>query len=213
MLIRLIAFFLLTCAATQSYTQNFCGHIKYRYTYRNTKTGKNVTKKTNDIKTEDFYICGNKFKIYFDGGLQNIYIGDTVTYFQASSEKKLGYIRADSAYGQEAPVYTRRVDPAMYNGKAYHAIETGEEGDKIAYYYNESIRIDPALFKDFMLYHWNEFFNATNGGIRLVSVYVETNLTTISEAIQIEEQPLTDRDFTIPEGYTAEPYASMNVEN
>jgi hypothetical protein len=73
--------------------------------------------------------------------------------------------------------------------------------------------VDPASFGEFKLYHWNAFFKATDGGVRLVSVYVDSNLTTISEAVKIETKALTDDDFKIPEGYTVQPYVSMSVEN
>lgn len=210
---RLLFLLLLLCLASPLRGQTFCGHIKYRYTYKVTKTGKNVTKKTNDVKTEDFYICGNKFKTYFDGDLQNIYIGDSVTFFQASSQTTLGYIKADSAYGQDVPVYKHGENTTTYNGKSYKTIESGEVGDRITYYYNESVRVDPASFSDMKVYHWNAFFNATNGGVRLVSVYVDKDLTVISEAVKVEPKTLTDDDFKIPEGYTVQPYVSMNVEN
>lgn len=213
MLARLFFLCVLLCVVNSVHAQSFCGHIKYRYTYKKTKSGKNVTKKTNDVKTEDFYICGDKFKTYFDGDLQNIYIGDSVTFFQASSQNMLGYIRADSAYGQDTPVYVHGSNTATYNGKSYQTIETGEPGDKIKYYYNESVSVDPAAFRDVKIYHWDSFFDATNGGIRLVSVYVDPATTVISEAVVIEAQVLTDDDFKIPEGYSVQPYVSMNVEN
>jgi hypothetical protein len=213
MQVRLLLLCVLICLTSLLQGQTFCGHIKYRYIYKITKTGKDVTAKTNDVKTEDFYICGNKFKTYFDGDLQNIYIGDSVTFFQASSQNTFGYIKADSAYGQDVPVYTHGKDAATYNGKSYRTIVTGEEGDRITYYYNASVRVDPASFHDLNLYHWNAFFNATKGGVRLVSVYVDAEHTVISEAVKIEPKKLIDDDFKIPAGYTVQPYESMNVEN
>lgn len=205
-----VAFF--SVVFTTLNAQNFCGHIKYRYIYLRAKTGKDITKKTRDVKTEDFYICGKNFKTYYDGKLESIYFGDSLTYFQSATDKVMGYVKADSAYGQDVPLYTNFKDNS-YKGKEYRSMENGPVGDKITYYFSDRVKIDPAVFSDMQLYHWNTFFNASQGAIRLISIYEGEEITIISEVSKIEDLNLTPKDFEVPADYKFQPYVSINIEN
>jgi hypothetical protein len=192
--------------------QDFCGHIKYRYTYFKTKNNKDVTARSKEVKTEDFYICGNKFKVYFDGKLNDMYIGDSVVYFHIYTDS-IRYVKADSTYGQDAPKYYNRNESAMYEDKSYKSIEVNSNDQHLTYYYNGDIRIDPSKFERLALYHWNSFFIATNGGLRLVSVDKGKKLTSICEAIEINRIDLSDKDFALPSGIEIKPFDFFKVLN
>lgn len=155
---------------TFTYGQEFCGHIKYQYRYFLTKNNKEVTSTVDDVKFEDFYICGNKFKVYFGGVLKDIYIGDSLVYLHVYPDSTIGYIKADKAYGQRLPKYSNPKQSVIYNDKTYSTIEENSDKDRITYYFNEEIKINPLTFDKLELYHWNKFFKATKGGIRLVSI-------------------------------------------
>ncbi len=201
----------LSCALHYGYSQNFCGHIKYRYTYYQPKNNKDITAAVDDFKTEDFYICGNNFKVYFDGVLKDIFIGDSLTYFHVRADSTIGYLKADSAYGQPVPEYIRHKDRVTYKGNQYQVVESNEDGDKTRYYFKDEIRIDAQLFRELSLYHWNTFFNATGGGLRLVFIDVTKDLKTVAEAVQIEQLQLSDQDFELPKGYKIQPYGLFEI--
>jgi hypothetical protein len=125
--------------STFTYGQEFCGHIKYHYRYFLTKNNKEVTSKVDEIKTEDFYVCGDKFKIYFDGVLKDIFIGDSLVYFHVNSDSTIGYIKADKRYGQQLPKYTNSKTRIQYNDKIYNSIDEDSGNDRITYYFNDEI--------------------------------------------------------------------------
>ena len=125
--------------ATFTYSQEFCGHIKYQYTYFLTKNNKDVTSKVDKVKTEDLYVCGDKFKIYFDGVLKDIFIGDSLAYFHVYSDSTIGYIKADNAYGQRAPKYINPRVGVTYNERTYNTIDEDSYKDKITYFFVEVI--------------------------------------------------------------------------
>jgi hypothetical protein len=198
---------------TFTYGQEFCGHIKYQYRYFSTKNNKEVTSKVDEIKTEDFYVCGDKFKIYFDGVLKDIFIGDSLVYFHVNSDSTIGYIKADKGYGQKLPKYTNPKISIQYNDKAYNTIDENSGNDQITYYFNEEIKIDPLTFDKLELYDWNKFFKATNGGIRLVSITRSKKMTTICEATEINRIELADKDFQPTTGYEIKPFDFFKVKN
>jgi hypothetical protein len=196
---------------TALHGQDFCGHIKYRYTYYRSKNNKDITdKKRKEIKTEDFYICGNKFKVYIDGEFNDQFIGDSLTYFLLS-HGTIGYIDAGKSYGEEAPNFSNRKSNVEYKGKIYKTVDLDKEN--ITYYYNDSIRINSESFDKFELYHWNKFFTTTNGGIRLVSIRRTKKMTIVCEAIEVTRESLSDKDFALPKGYEIKPFDTLKVLN
>lgn len=195
--------------ATFTYGQEFCGHIKYQYRYFLTKNNKEITSEVNEVKTEDFYVCGDKFKICFDGTLKDIFIGDSLVYMFVYSDSTIGYIKADKAYGEKVPKYINRKTGVIYNDKIFNTIDS----DGITYYFDENVKVNPLTFEKLEFYHWNKFFNATNGGIRLVSISKSKKMTTISEPIEINRIELVDDDFQPPPGYEIKPFTSMKVRN
>jgi hypothetical protein len=206
---QLITIFLILSASTILLGQEFCGHIKYKYTYYNAKTNKDITdKKMKEVKTEDYYICGNKFKVIINGEFNDMYIGDSTTYFLLT-RGTIGYINAGKSYGEKIPSYSKIKDNIEYKGKMYKTVDL----DNITYYYNDSIRIDPASFESLELYHWNKFFKTTNGGLRLVSINRTKKMTILCEAIEIIWKELSDKDFTPPTGYEIKPFDTFTVMN
>ena len=199
---------LILVATTFSFSQDFCGHIKYRYTYLLAKNNKNVTEKTKKTKIEDFYICGNKFKVLFDGKLGDIFIGDSLMYYIVDKEK-IGYVKADSSYGQQSPEYKNLKTNVTYNNKVYNTIEL----DEVTYYFSDEVKIDPATFEQLKLFYWNKFFNATNGGICLVSISRSKKLITISEAIEIDKIEIPEKEFIPPKQYELRHYGYFKVFN
>lgn len=191
--------------------QDFCGVIRYKYTYYKGKSKKDVTAKVNEIKTEDFFICGNRFKTYFDGKLSEILITDSLTYFLVRTDSLVGYINADSSFGQKLPNYGKIKDGIVYKNKPYKSIENRSRNELVTYYFSEDIRINPDLFKDVELYHWNKYFAAANGSLRLVSISKKGRMTTVCEAVEIERMNLRDRDFLFPEGFKLEPWNYFKV--
>lgn len=193
--------------------QSFCGHIKYRYTYYQTKGNKDITSKVDDFKTEDFYICGNKFKVLFDGDLKDIYIGDSLTYFQVGPDSTIRYVKADSTYGQLEPSYTNSKTSVVYKGKRYSTIESNDDFEKTTYYFNDEVKVDTVLFKNLKLYHWNTFFKNTNGGLRLIIINVNKDVTAIGEAVEINRISIPDENFAPPKGFSVTPYTSFEILN
>jgi hypothetical protein len=142
-----IIFALSFFATTFSFGQEFCGHIKYSHRYFLTKNNKEVTSKVKDVKTEDFYVCGNNIKIYFDGHLSEIYIGDSVVYFQIMPDSIIAYFKADSAYGEPSPRYVNPQFSVIYNDKIYMSLDENSDNEKMSYYFNDKIKIDPLSFE------------------------------------------------------------------
>lgn len=189
--------------------QEFCGHIKYKYTYFNAKTNEDITaKKKKEVRTEDFYICGNKFKVIIDGEFNDMYIGDSTTYFFFARET-IGYIDAGKSYGEKIPNFSKIRDSVEYKGKMYKTVDL----DNITYYYNDGIRIDPASFEGLELYHWNKFFRTTNGGLRLVSINRTKKMTIVCEAVEIIWEELSDTVFAPLAGYEIKPFDTFTVIN
>jgi hypothetical protein len=203
----------LLAAPTSLLAQDFCGHIKYRYTYYKIKGNKDVTSKVDDFKTEDFYICKNNFKVYFDGQLKDIYIGDSLTYFQVGPDTTIRYIKADSAYGQLVPLFTNPKSDVGYNGRLYNTIDSNDEEENTTYYYSKDVRIDTTMFRNLELYHWNSFFNATHGGLRLIGITINKDLKSIGEAVEINRIELHREDFLLPKGYKVLPYTGFEILN
>jgi hypothetical protein len=192
--------------------QDFCGVIKYRYTYYRGKCKKDVTAKVKDSKTEEFHICGNKFKTYFDGKLTEILIGDSASYFFVLSDSIIGYTRADSAYGQFPPKY-KSVKETVYKNKEYKYLEETSNNETVTYYFNDDVRIDPYQFRKIRLYHWDKFFAATNGALRLVGISKSRKSLRVSEAVDIIRMPPENMDFTIPSCYKIEVREKFRVYN
>ena len=193
--------------------QSFCGHIKYRYTYYQTKDKKDVTSKVDDFKTEDFYICGNNFKVMFDGELKDIYIGDSVTYFQVGPDSTIRYVKADSTYGQVDPSFTNPKTNVAYKEKRYSSMESNDDFEHTTYYFTDEVKVDTALYRDLKLYHWNTFFKNTNGGLRQIIINVNKDITAIGEAVEVNRVSIPDRDFAPPKGYKIIPYTSFEILN
>jgi len=210
--VALVVFILLTLIQ-DVVAQSFCGHIKYRYTYYQTKGKKDITSKVDDFKTEDFYICGNKFKVLFDGDLKDIYIGDSLTYFQFGADSTVIYVKADSTYGQLDPSYTNRKANVVYKGKPYSTIESNDDFEKTTYYFNDEIKVDTVLYRDLKLYHWNTFFKNTNGGLRLIIINANEDITAIGEAVEINRTPIPDTEFVVPRGFKVQPSQLFEVLN
>ncbi len=211
---RIVLIFSVYVAMLQvSAAQNFCGHIKYRYTYYNTNDKKEITTTVDDFKTEDFYICKNRFKVLFDGDLKDIYIGDSLTFFQVGPDSTIRYIRADSAYGQLDPVFTNPRKNVVYKGKQYNTIESNDDFERTTYYFNDEVIVDPTLFRHLELYHWNTFFKNTNGSLRLIIINVNKDITAIGEAVEINSISMPDDDFAPPKGYKIMPYTSFEILN
>jgi hypothetical protein len=73
--------------------------------------------------------------------------------------------------------------------------------------------IDPLTFDKLELYHWNKFFKATRGGLRLVSITRSKKMTVICEATEINRVELTDMDFQPTTGYEIKPFDFFKVKN
>lgn len=193
--------------------QNFCGVIRYSYTYYKGKSNKDITAKVKDIKTEDFFICGNKIKTYFDGKLKDILITDSLTYFLVWADSSVGYVKADSAYGERISNYGKIVSGITYKDKVYKSIEVISKNQKMTYYFNDDVKIDPELFSDVELHHWNKYFAATNGSLRLVGISKKGRRTIVSEATEVKRMNLHDSDFLFPAGFKFEQWNYFKVYN
>lgn len=201
---KLLAIFFTIIALIPLDAQDFCGVIKYKYIYLKGKNGKDITHKTKEVKTEEFYICGSRFKTYFDGKLSEIMIADSLTYFLVKSDSTVSYIKADSAYGDRKPAYGKIIDEIVYKGKIYKTLEERDKKELTTYYFNDSIKINPELFKEVELYYWNKYFEATNGSLRLVGINKQRRIICISEAVEIVNMKPGEIDFTFPTGYEIE---------
>ena len=193
--------------------QEFCGVIRYKYTYYKGKSKKDVTAKVKEIKTEDFFICGNKFKTYFDGKLKDVLITDSLTYFLVRADSIVGYVKADSAYGERLSDYGKIIDGITYKDKVYKSIEVNSKNQLITYYFNDDVKINPESFSGVELYHWNKYFTATSGSLRLVSISKRGRLTIVSEAIEVKRMNLQDFDFLFPAGFKFEQWDNFKVYN
>jgi hypothetical protein len=200
------ALLLILFGSLYTYGQDFCGHIKYRYTYLLAKNNKDITAKKKGTKTEDFYICGNNFKVLFDGKLEDIFIGDSLTYFLVS-RSDIGYLKADSSYGQSLPSYKNLKTNVSYKEKVYSTVENQET----TYYFNNEVKINPLTFEKLKLFHWNKFFDATNGGLCLVSISRKKNLITVAEAVEVDVVDLSEKDFIPPAQYEIRRFVSFKV--
>jgi len=192
--------------------QDFCGVIRYKYTYYRGKSNKDVTNKIDDVKTEEFFICGNKFKICFDGRVEDILIGDSSTYFMFYRDSTVRYVKADTAYGQPPPHYGEIKD-VIYKGKRYKLIEEKSKKQSLSYYFNDDVKINPELFRNVEMFHWNKYFAATNGSLRLLSENKTGRLTSVSEAIEIKKMALQDIDFALPPGFKLVPWKNLEVSD
>jgi hypothetical protein len=144
-----------------------------------------------------------------DGALQDIFIGDSLTYFMMSQRLGyIGYIRADSSHGQTPPTYSEIVKNVYYNDKLYNTVD--DEDTK--YYVNNEIKIDTLDFEKLEVYHWNKFFSATNGGIRLVGINRTKKIITVSEAIEINRIELSEKDFIPPVDYEIKKFDIFEIK-
>ena len=210
---RLYLIFFLSLAVSMTKAQDFCGVIRYTHTYYKGKSMYDITARVNDVKTEDFYICGNKIKIYFDGKLKEIFITDSLTYFMVRPDSVIGYIKADSAYGERLPEYGKITNGIIFKGKIYKSIEENSNNQFTTYYFNDDIKINPELFSAIELYHWNKYFAVTNGSLRLVSINKRRRLISISEATEVKRLNLEGIDFQLPAGYKIESWNYFRVFN
>jgi hypothetical protein len=193
--------------------QSFCGHIKYRYRYYQTTGNKEITANVDDFKTEDFYICGNKFKVFFDGDLKDIYIGDSLTYFQFGPDSTVISVKADRTYGQVDPSFSNPRSDVFYNAKRYNTIESNDEFENTTYYFNNEIKVDTLLYRDLKLYHWNTFFKNTNGGLRLITISIGKDITTVGEAVEINRTQIPDIEFAPPKGFKVQTSQLFEIMN
>ncbi len=209
-LIHLTIFFLASVNTIDA--QSFCGVIKYRHTYYKGKNEKDVTATVKDIKTEDFYICGNKFKTFFDGKLSEIMIGDSSAYFFVVSDSVMGYIKANAAYRQRSPEYSA-VKKCIYKNQEYKCVEEKLKKETLTYYFNDDVRIDPDQFSNIELYHWNKFFKVTNGSLRLVAVSRRKSQIRVSEVVELIKMSPELIDFSVPPAYKIETREGFRVYN
>lgn len=182
-------FFLFTFNAFGQY------HIEYHLKYYDRQTHEEIPPKYGEQQVwQDYFVGKGYYKTYFDGGetLMQFYNGKTNTL--ATIDKNLEVSYSDASSYLSGLKEIKHLDTLVnILGRECKGLETSYEDTKTVYFYNESIKVNPASFKDFT--NWCRILKSMGGALPLRHVSYFNEYYVVGTAIDLQQVSLSVEDF------------------
>ena len=145
-----------------------------------------------------FYVQGNNLKVYDrHKELQELYLGATNAYYRIKKGKVVPAAKATPP----ASVATFRCLPttATILGHSCQMLQLVQDGTSTLIFYSPELRVNAADFSRCPSPGWAKLLQATDGGLPLRTITVDTrrDIVATSEAIEIQARSLAADEFSL----------------
>lgn len=192
--------FLLISTVISAQDSFFSGKILYDYKFENPNTGEDITKilSTQLGKEQHYYIDGKSYKSYNEKGeFSQLYNSSTNTYYFVQPQTG-SLMQLDASNSMDSVISINKLsDTEMILGMESKKLIVISQNSETVYWYNESIKVDPNIFKNHEFGEWASYLAATNGALPLKYTVKTQYYNWTSTAISIEEMKFTEDDFNI----------------
>ena len=203
---KLLLTLLLTFSAILASGQSefFEGRIKLTMKYYDSDNNEIDPETIGRDKEMNYFISNGNYKsLNEDGVLSQLFNSETNRYY-FNNNGTIQYIDASMPFPQEGKVEILDGGAKILNQEC-KKLKITSESNITTYYYSSGITINPEYYANHNVGNWNTYLSASSGALSLKYEIVAPSLgiTTIMEAVEIEEMEFSDDDFNI-ESYLQE---------
>jgi hypothetical protein len=179
----------------------FAGEIIYEYGFTDAN-GNDISKNFAALigKGQHYYINEKNYKALDEhGNLIELYNSDSNTYYRVLNDKSLKKIDASISTSTIFIVKRLKIKEQVA-GYVCNAIEVTTDEATTTYFYSDSIKISPIVYRKHNYGEWKKILTATNGCLPLKFQMINNKqgfIVWTSIATVISKQPLSNSSFKI----------------
>ncbi|MEQ9089833.1 MAG: hypothetical protein RIE52_02015 [Balneola sp.] len=179
---------------------NFSGKIVYEYSFKETKSVKDMTKQMSSLlgMQQHYFVNSGNYKALDENGeFKQLYNSvDNKYYFPNPNTNKIMEIDASLQMSEIVSVKEAEGTETIL-GRICKKVVVVTKTDETTYFYNSEIAVDPSKFSKHLFGGWSTYLEATNGALPLKYVVKNDNYTWTSTAIEITPTEIPEEEFVL----------------